>query len=57
MLFLFCTLLVHATAAQKPFALGVVDTLHSNELGETRTLNIYLPEGYDATDTTSYPVV
>ncbi|RYY82698.1 MAG: alpha/beta hydrolase, partial [Chitinophagaceae bacterium] len=40
-----------------PFALGVVDTLHSNELGETRTLNIYLPEGYDATDTTSYPVV
>lgn len=42
---------------QKPFVLGVVDELPSNELGETRTLNIYLPEGYNPNDTTTYPVM
>ncbi|GAB4091128.1 alpha/beta hydrolase [Flaviaesturariibacter terrae] len=40
-----------------PFVLGVVEQLRSAELGETRTLNIYLPEGYSANDTTTYPVV
>jgi predicted alpha/beta superfamily hydrolase len=42
---------------KRPFVLGVIDSLPSAILGETRTLNIYLPEGYDAKDAVSYPVV
>lgn len=41
----------------KPFVLGVVDEIWSKELSEKRVLNIYLPEGYDANDTITYPVV
>lgn len=41
----------------KPFVLGLVDELISKELGEKRTLNIYLPAGYQANDTVKYPVV
>jgi predicted alpha/beta superfamily hydrolase len=37
------------------FVLGRVEVLHSNILAEDRTLNIYLPEGYDSTAT--YPVI
>ena len=45
------------TASSQPFALGVIDELQSKELGEKRTLNIYLPPGYDAKDTVQYPVI
>jgi len=41
----------------KPFVLGVVDELPSVVLGETRILNIYLPDGYHAEDSLRYPVV
>ena len=41
----------------KPFVLGVIDEFHSTELNENRILNIYLPEGYNAGDTLTYPVV
>ena len=41
----------------KPFVLGVVEELQSKVLSERRILNIYLPEGYHANDTTKYPVV
>lgn len=41
----------------KPFVLGVIEEIQSKELGEKRTLNIYLPEGYSANDTTHYPVI
>jgi predicted alpha/beta superfamily hydrolase len=41
----------------KPFVLGVIDEIPSTELGENRTLNIYLPEGYKQDDTTHYPVI
>ncbi|HEX8351121.1 MAG TPA: alpha/beta hydrolase-fold protein [Hymenobacter sp.] len=44
-------------ATSKPFVLGVIEKLQSTILGEKRTLNIYLPEGYSAKDTTRYPVV
>ena len=44
-------------AGAKPFVLGLTEQLHSQQLGETRTLNIYLPQGYQANDTTSYPVI
>lgn len=56
-LFLFIFLGLRASAQTKPFILGQVDTLSSKELGETRTLNIYLPENYRAGDTTRFPVV
>lgn len=41
----------------KIFALGVIDTLKSKELHETRTLNIYLPEGYNENTAASFPVI
>ena len=41
----------------KPFVLGVVQEIQSKALGEKRTLNIYLPEGYNAADTIKYPVI
>lgn len=41
--------------ADKIFPLGVIKQLYSNELKETRTLNIYLPEGFHADS--SYPVI
>jgi len=41
----------------KPFILGVIDEIQSKELSEKRVLNIYLPEGYNQTDTTKYPVI
>jgi hypothetical protein len=41
----------------KPFALGVVDTIHSQRLAETRVLNIYLPEGYSPDSAATYPVI
>ena len=41
----------------KPFVLGLIDEIQSNQLGETRVLNIYLPEGYQKEDTTKYPVI
>lgn len=40
-----------------PFVLGHIDTLHSNILGETRTLNIYLPPGYSPDSAHTYPVI
>lgn len=45
------------TDNSKPFVLGVIDQLQSIELAENRTLNIYLPEGYDQNDTIKYPVI
>ncbi|HEX2605875.1 MAG TPA: alpha/beta hydrolase-fold protein [Flavisolibacter sp.] len=44
-------------ATSRPFVLGTIETLHSNILGEDRTLNIYLPEGYNKTDSARYPVI
>ena len=41
----------------KPFVLGRIDEIQSKQLGETRFLNIYLPEGYQKEDTTKYPVI
>ena len=37
--------------------LGVKDSVYSTILKENRQLNIYLPPGYNAADTTRYPVV
>lgn len=45
------------TDTSKPFVLGVSDEIQSKQLHERRTLNIYLPEGYNKNDTVTYPVV
>ncbi|TCJ19044.1 alpha/beta hydrolase [Flaviaesturariibacter flavus] len=44
-------------SGERPFVLGVTRTIRSTVLSENRTLNIYLPEGYNASDTITYPVV
>ena len=41
---------------KKPFVLGVIDSLYSDILHETRTVNIYLPRGYSDSSAT-YPVI
>lgn len=46
-----------ARSESKPLVLGVVDTIHSQRLGETRKINIYLPEGYNASAATRFPVI
>jgi predicted alpha/beta superfamily hydrolase len=40
-----------------PIIVGVQYTIASAILGEKRTLNIYLPEGYNSNDTVRYPVI
>ena len=42
---------------QTVFALGVVDKIQSVELGESRILNIYLPDGYSGDSSKTYPVI
>jgi predicted alpha/beta superfamily hydrolase len=44
-------------SSTKPFVLGLIETLPSKELGENRTLNIYLPEGYTKDSLATYPVI
>lgn len=43
--------------AQQPFVLGETVEIASQQLGETRILNIYLPERYKHSDTGSYRVI
>ncbi|HEY0677615.1 MAG TPA: alpha/beta hydrolase-fold protein [Chitinophagaceae bacterium] len=41
----------------RPFVIGVIEEIQSTILSEKRTLNIYLPDGYNKNDTTKYPVI
>ena len=45
------------TGKQTPLVLGVVYKIQSAALGETRTSNVYLPEGYCPDSATTYPVI
>jgi uncharacterized protein len=45
------------TRGAKPCQLGWTETIVSKELGEERTINIYLPEGYSPDSATTYPVI
>lgn len=45
------------SATARPFVLGHIEEMFSTILHEKRTLNIYLPEGYNKNDTVRYPVV
>ena len=40
-----------------PFVLGDIIQIPSKILSEKRTLNVYLPEGYNPADSTKYPVI
>lgn len=40
-----------------PMVIGTIHQIYSKELSENRTLNIWLPEGYNPQDTTRYPVI
>lgn len=42
---------------EKPIILGNTVQLYSEQLGENRLLNIYLPDGYNDNDTAEYPVI
>jgi uncharacterized protein len=44
-------------SAGKPFILGTIHEIESNVLAEKRTINVYLPAGYNQNDTTRYPVI
>ncbi|WP_338875297.1 alpha/beta hydrolase-fold protein [Spirosoma sp. SC4-14] len=48
---------VPSVSQTTPFVLGVIQQVHSDQLGENRLLNIYLPEGYSSDSTTTYPVI
>jgi len=55
---LVCTLSVKLVFSQEqPFVLGKIEKIKSKELAETRTLNIYLPEGYSPDSAKTYPVI
>lgn len=56
-LFFLTTLTLAQTGGSKPFVLGQIEEIASAQLAEKRTLNIYLPEGYNASDTLRYPVI
>ena len=45
------------TGNSRPLSIGVVDEMQSKILNEKRIINIYLPEGYNKTDTIEYPVI
>lgn len=57
----FCALVLTASGQRThpavPFVTGAVETIHSNVLGEERTLNIALPQGYHPDSAARYPVV
>ncbi len=57
-----CVLSAQTATEQKgrkgnAFVLGIVDTIQSEKLNETRVLNIYLPPGYSPDSATLYPVI
>ncbi|MEO7444570.1 MAG: alpha/beta hydrolase-fold protein [Ferruginibacter sp.] len=61
--FIIIFILIHQAFGQapmvsrKPFVLGYTEVITSRLLNENRTLNIYLPPGYNEKDSVRYPVV
>lgn len=52
---LFTTTLFAQTYTSKPFTIGKIEEIKSAVLNEKRTLNIYLPDGYNMKE--KYPVI
>lgn len=42
---------------QVPFSIGVIDSIHSNVLNETRVINVYLPQNYSSDSSKTYNVI
>lgn len=62
LLLIFCCLAFQTNTqedaiSKKPLTIGESVTFHSKILDENRTLNIYLPHGYVADSTKTYPVI
>lgn len=55
--FLFLFVSICSFSQITPFSIGVIDSVKSLELNETRRLNIYLPEGYSADSSQTYNVI
>ncbi len=53
----FAVSLSAQTKTAKQIVLGTSEEISSVQLSETRTINIYLPEGYKENDTARYPVI
>jgi len=54
---MFFTAFLFGQTGSRPFVIGVTEDIQSVRLSEKRTLNIYLPEGYEQDDTTRYSVI
>lgn len=54
---ILCSSFLYSQETKKPFTIGETVILDSKILSQERTLNIYLPEGYEENDTISYPVM
>jgi len=54
---LLYTCFCRAQTGEKPITIGHSINLASSYLKEDRTINIYLPENYQANDTVKYPVI
>ncbi len=64
LLLIFCTMSIYSQTTKtepsnegKPFILGEIHQIQSKILNESRTLNIYLPDGYLPKDSVKYPVI
>lgn len=56
---LFSQFIIFQSSAQEKqvFPFGVIEEINSKELEEKRTLNIYLPQGYNPDSASVYPVI
>lgn len=57
LLFITCGIYGQNAQLAKPFSIGEIFEINSKVLGETRTINVYLPEGYQPNDTAHYPII
>lgn len=56
-LLLFAGTITASAQSTKPFVLGVTDSIYSAAMAEQRTINIYLPDGYQADTAKNFPVI
>jgi len=54
---LLCVVKLNGQTAKEPLTIGESQVLFSKKLNENRRINVYLPEDYDSTGQTKYPVI